>query len=128
MIGEGLIAYGYRSLAAELVSRLMAGIVQNYHVEGSFRRYYHSETGAGIGERNILHGLAPLGLFMQTLGVSMISPHQVKLSGFNPFPWPVTVKYRGISILRQKERTVVVFPDGQLLNIDDPADQIVSLE
>jgi hypothetical protein len=128
MIGEGLIAYGYRSLAAELVSRLMAGIVQNYHAEGSFRRYYHSETGAGIGERNILHGLAPLGLFMQTLGVSMISPHQVKLSGFNPFPWPVTVKYRGISILRQKERTVVVFPDGQLLNIDDPADQIVSLE
>ncbi len=128
LIGEGMIAYGYRSLAAELITRLMAGISENFDLEGVFRSQYHSATGIGAGERNTLYGLAPLGLFLETLGVKFISSHRVVLSGYNPFPWPVTVKYRGTSILKQKERTIVVFPDGQVQHIEDPAMQIVSLE
>ncbi|MBP1701991.1 MAG: hypothetical protein H6Q38_1098, partial [Chloroflexi bacterium] len=127
MIGEGLVSYGYRSLAAELINRLMSGIALSLKSEGVFRHHFDSETGRGGGERNILHGFAPLTFFMETLGVRLISPQQVVLSGFNPFPWPVTVKYRGMTILRQRDRTVVVFPDGQIVNTDDPSPQVVSL-
>ena len=127
MIGEGLVSYGYRSLAAELINRLMSGIALSLKSEGVFRHHFDSETGRGSGERNILHGFAPLTFFMETLGVRLISPQQVVLSGFNPFPWPVTVKYRGVTILRQRDRTVVVFPDGQIVNTDDPSPQVVSL-
>lgn len=128
LIGEGLLRYGFRNEAAELVSRLMAGIVKTLKQEGAFRRYYHADSGQGIGERNALHGLAPLGLFLETLGVRLISSRRVALSGFNPFPWPVTVKYRGMTILCQKEKTMVIFPDGQTSVFSEPHPQIVSLE
>ena len=128
LIGEGLIAYGYQDEAAELVTRLMKAIIQNLKQEGSFRRHYHTESGQGIGERNASSGLAPLGLFLEVLGVQLYSPSKVALSGFNPFPWPVTVKYRGMTVLRQKDMSTVIFPDGQTIRVDAPAPRIVTLE
>jgi hypothetical protein len=128
LIGEGLVQYGRRQLAAELVSRLMNAVVGSLKREAAFRRTYSAQNGQGSGERNALYGLAPLSLFLEALGVRLISPSRVALAGPNPFPWPVTVKYRGLTILRQKDKTVVIFPDGQTVNIDDPTPQIVSLE
>ncbi len=87
-----------------------------------------AETGAGIGERNPLQGLAPLGLFLDVLGVEIQSPKRVTLSGKNPFPWPVTVKYRGLTVTRQAEQTVIVFPDGQTLTLNDPTEAVVSAD
>ncbi|MCC7130869.1 MAG: hypothetical protein IT297_10780, partial [Anaerolineae bacterium] len=86
------------------------------------------ETGQPAGEFNSLSGLAPLGLFLETLGVRLISSKKVGLTGFNPFPWLVTVKYRGITILRQKDKTIVIFPDSQTVTVTDPEPRIVSLE
>lgn len=81
-----------------------------------------------MGERNMLTGLAPVGLFLQTLGVEFLSANRVRLSGKNPFPWPVTVKYRGLSVSRQSDRSVIVFPDGRVVSVDDPTDAIVTAE
>jgi hypothetical protein len=128
MIGEGLLKYHFRSEAADLVSRLMGAVVHSLRENGVFQRYYHADTGEGIGERNALSGLAPLGLFLETLGVRLISNKRVFLTGFNPFPWPVTVKYRGTTILRQQDRTSVTFPNGQNVLVDDPSPMIISLE
>ena len=72
--------------------------------------------------------MAPLGLFLETLGVRLISPTRVALSGSNPFPWPVTVKYRGLSVFRQSDKTMVIFPGGQTVNVNKPDPQVVSLE
>ena len=127
-LGEGLVVFGYRELAAELVTRLMNAMIANLKEEGAFQRFYNADTGKGVGDRNVLGGLPPLGLFMETLGVRLISAHKVMLEGFNPFPWPVTIKYRGLTIVRQREKTIVVFPDGQTVNIDDTKQRVVSLE
>lgn len=128
LVGEGLLAYGYRKAAAELVSRLMAGVVGNLKRQGRFFRSFHAQSGEGAGERNSLIGLAPLGLFLDALGVHPVSPHCVYLEGFNPFSSPVTVKYRGMTVLRQMEKTVVIFPDGQTVEVTDPAPVRVCLE
>jgi len=128
LIAEGLLRYGFRSQAAELFTRLMASIVNTLKKERTFRRSFHAETGQPIGEFNSLSGLAPLGLFLDALGVRLISSKKVGLAGFNPFPWPVTVKYRGITILRQKDKTIVIFPDSQTVTVADPEPRIVSLE
>jgi len=127
IIGEGLLGYGLRVEAALLTKRLMAGIIQNLKQQHAFVRAYYAENGAGIGERNPVQGLAPLGLFLDTLGVRIESPQRVVFSGKNPFPWPVTVKYRGLSITRHADQTVVVFPDGQTVTLDDPTDAVVSV-
>jgi hypothetical protein len=128
LIGEGLVANGYRKEAAELVTRLMKAIIRSVKTDGGFRRYYHAQTGQGIGEKNALHGLAPVGLFLEALGVRLISPNKVVLNGANPFPWPVTVKYRGLTVFRQSGKTIVIFPGGQTVNVNKPEAQIISLE
>ncbi|OGO37976.1 MAG: hypothetical protein A2W35_00570 [Chloroflexi bacterium RBG_16_57_11] len=128
LIGQALVQYGFRSEAATLMGRLMRAMIQNLKSDAAFRRQYHAVTGQGFGERNALQGLAPLGLFLDILGVRLISSRRVALSGLNPFPWPVTVKYRGLTVLRQKEKSVVIFPDGQTVTISDASPQIVSLE
>jgi hypothetical protein len=128
LIGEGLIRYGYQSEAAELISRLLAPVVNSLRKDNAFRRGYHAETGLGQGEYNALNGLAPLGLFLDVLGVRLISSKRIRVSGFNPFPWPVTVKYRGMTVMKQKDRTVVIFPDGQTVTVTDAEPRLVSLE
>jgi hypothetical protein len=128
LIARGLLSYGYRTEAAELVSRLMDTIIPTLKQEGAFRKYYHAETGQGMGESNTVDGLAPLGLFLETLGIRIYSPQKVGLEDFNPFPRPITVKYRGLTVLRQKEKTTVIFPDGQTHSVSSPNPCIVSLE
>ena len=59
---------GCRQDAAHLTARLMTAVIQNLKKQHAFFRAYHAETGAGIGERNTVQGLAPLGLFLETLG------------------------------------------------------------
>jgi hypothetical protein len=128
MIGMGMLAYGYRDEAAELVSRLMAAIIQNLKRDHAFRQNYHSETAIGLGERNALGGLAPLRLFLETLGVRLISRERVHIEGYNPFPWTVTIKYRGLSITREKQKTTVVVPGGQRAVVRSPEPRIITLE
>jgi len=128
LIGEGLLSYGYRQEAADLCTRLIDTIIQTLKREAAFRRMYRVESGQGQGERDALTGLAPLGFFLNTLGIRLISPHRVAVAGFNPFPWPITVKYRGLTVLKQKDKTTVIFPDGQTVNVEDPAPQIIALE
>ena len=128
LISEGLLSYGYREESAELLTRIMDAIILNLKQQGDFRQYYDVTTGKGFGEYNTLWGLAPLGLFLDVLGVRLISPQKVGLAGINPFPWPVTVKYRGLTILRSTEKTQVVFPDGQVITVEDPEPRVVVLE
>jgi len=128
LIGEGLLAYGYQQQAADLLQRLMEAIIQNLKQKGAFFHHYHAENGQGSGERNVISGLAPVGLFLETLGVRIYSARRLYLYGTTPFPWPVTVKYQGLTLLRRQDSTVITFPDGQSLTISDPRPQIVSLE
>ncbi|MGA2502674.1 MAG: hypothetical protein ABSG01_01125 [Anaerolineales bacterium] len=134
LIGEGILKYGLRQEAAVLTTRLMTAVIQNLKQEHAFAHAYHVANGAAIGERNSIQGFAPLGLFLGTLGVRIESTpgksgssHRVILSGKNPFPWPVTVKYRGLTITRNTNETVITFPDGQTVKLDDPTDAVVSV-
>jgi hypothetical protein len=118
MVGEGLLMYGHHSEAAELISRMMGAIVENLKTEHSFRSHYHADEKRAAGQRNALTGLPPVGLFLQALGVNLISPWKVEISRHNPFPWPVRVKYRGVQIVSKEGEVVVTFPDGEYVSLD----------
>ena len=81
-----------------------------------------------MGEPNSLNGLPPLGLFLRILGVQIVSSTRVEIFGENPFPWPVTIKYRGLTILRGKVKTTIIFPDGQTVESNELTPQVISLE
>ena len=128
LIGKGLLNYGFRNEAAELVSRLMAAISTHLVKHKAFAHSYNAESGLGVGERNALQGLAPLSLFLEVLGVRLISPTKVALEGYNPFPWPVTVNYRGLTIVRDIDKTRVTFPGGQTAVVRSMDAQIIELD
>ena len=126
-ICEGLLRYGFRAEAARLMARLMNAVIQNLKRNRAFYARYHAEKGTGIGERNALTGLAPVGLFLRILGVEIVSNTCVKLEGENPFPWDVSISYKGLKVIRGQENTEVVFANGKSVLITDPEPVTVCL-
>lgn len=127
LIAEGLLAYGFRAEATRLTAHLMNAIIQNLKQNRAFYQRYHAEKGTGIGERNSLTGFAPVGLFMQAMGVTVLSGTRVKLEGRNLFPFAVTIKYKGMSIVRGQEQTTVTFANGESVIVKDEAPCIVEM-
>jgi hypothetical protein len=128
LIGEGLIKCGFRSEAAILTTKIMKAIIMNLKTEKAFFQYYDSNTGKGFGDKDSLNGLAPLKLFLDTLGVRIYSQKKVALEGFNPFPWTVTIKFKGLTIVRQAEDTQITFPNHETVVINDPEPRIIFLD
>jgi hypothetical protein len=127
LIVEGMLKYGFRTAAADVVSRIMTGVVSALRQSGSFRGNFNASTARPAGDRNPLSGLAPLGLFLQTVGIKKISNHEIILDGINPFPTPVTVKYQGTTITCHTKDTVVTFPTGQTITVEGAGPHRVSL-
>lgn len=127
LIGEGLLEYGFREEAARLTSNLMNAVIASLKQNRAFSGRYHAQTGAALGERNALTGLAPLGLFLQTLGVTIHSSTRVRLEGKNPFPWPVTLRYRGLTIVRGLDATEVTFHNGKSVTVTSLAPCLVEM-
>jgi hypothetical protein len=115
MIGEGLLRYGFRQEAAELMTRIMTAMLHTLKTEKCFREAYNSDKLEGLGDRDYLWGVAPCHLFLQTVGIRIASSGKVFLEGYNPFPWTVTVKHKGVVVKRPSGRDAeaeVVFPPG----------------
>jgi hypothetical protein len=126
-ICEGLLRYGLRSDAARVMAHLMTAVIQNLKKNHAFFARYHAESGNGIGERNALSGFAPVGLFLQVLGVQVLSAGRVRLEGENPFPWVVTIHYRGLKVVRGLNQTVVTFANGKSVTVTDTSPCIVQM-
>ncbi|MBN1231040.1 MAG: hypothetical protein JXA19_04170 [Anaerolineales bacterium] len=127
LIGMGLASRGYISEAAELLKKLISMISDNYQREYQFRRFYDADTGIGAGEPNTIMSLPPLGLFLKTLGVEIISPWKVRLTGGNPFQKTVTIRYKGLEICRMKKKTFFTFPNGESAQVDGLEPCVVTL-
>ena len=127
LLVDGLIRYGERKKAAEVFSRLMKAVVHSLKKDMKFHQFYHCETGKPLGTINSLTSLIPIGLFLEILGVKIISPSKVEISGSNPFPWPVTIKYRGLTVIQQEKKALIIFPEGQNITIDNNQTQIISI-
>ena len=127
LIGEGLLQYGRQTEAAELVTRLMGAVINQLKSGSGFAQSYDAHTGQPGGERNSLFGLAPVGLFLQTAGLERFSPTEVIVRGNNPFPWPITVQYRGVTVVREGEETRVTFPTGKPVVLNGPGPYRLSL-
>ena len=127
LICEGLLKYGFRSDAARLFVHNMSAVIQNLKANRAFSSRYHAEKGTGIGERNALSGLASVGLFLKVLGVEIVSATCVKLEGSNPFPWDVTIGYRGLKVIRGINKTEVIFTNGKSVTVEGAEPTVVEL-
>jgi hypothetical protein len=128
LILDGLIQYGERFKAAEVFLRIMEFVVKSIKNNMTLNHSYHYETGKLLGTQNSITSLVPIGLFLRILGVKILNPYLVEITGKNPFPWPVTIKYQGLIIIKQERKTLVIFPDGQNVTVDNDQFRRISCE
>lgn len=128
LIGQGLLAYGDRTEACQLLSHTLDGIAASLERFSSFHETYDADSGRPGGERNHLRGLAPLGLFLQVLGIEKLTSNEIFIDGFNPFPFQVTVKYQSTLIACHASETVITFFDGQTARISGKGKHRVTME
>ncbi len=127
LIGEGLIRYGFRSQAADLVTRLMEACVPSLRSDFAFKQSYHPETGQPQGLPNHLRGLPPLGLFLRAAGIRHLGRDFVITQDFNSFPWPIIVKYQGMTVTCTADLTSVAFANGENIQVSSPGIHRVGL-
>lgn len=127
LVVEGLLAADRRSEAARLITGWMQAAVQTLKQERGFRQFYRGADGQGLGERDHLWGIPPVGLLLAAAGLEKFTPQEAILRGFNPFPWPITVQWRRVRITLERTRSVVQLPGRPPLILEGPAARRVSL-
>jgi hypothetical protein len=115
-LGEALLSHSRPEQAAALLDHLVEDLVAALRDQHAPRQAYHSESGEGQGDRHAACGGAPLSLLLQCIGVQLVSPTKVGLSGRNVMNREVTVGWRGLRVTRNGDLTRIVFPDGQSID------------
>jgi len=109
LIMEGLIAQGAVKAAAAIAWKLLTLTAQQAAGDGFFPSRYAADSGRGIDRVHAIDGLFPVGVLLLLLGIR-ITPQAVILRGSCPFNAPVSVGYRGITIIRERNRTIIQSP------------------
>ena len=111
---EHLNRIGEKKLAFDLLSRLMLGFSDMLKREHALMESFTSDSGSCWGKRNGIRGLLPPLLLLEVAGIQIVNEQKVSISGENPCPWPLIVRFRGLEVRRDGKNTTIQFPDGTL--------------
>ena len=120
LLGQALAQVERPELAVELIHRWLAALIPSITRSGASFAAYQGKTGNGIGAQDLPESLFPLKFFLQLLGFHFIRDKYLVIEGHNPFPWPVTLRYRGLVIERGKEETTIKKPGGETFTLPGP--------
>jgi hypothetical protein len=115
LLGQSLHNLGMAEASEQLIERWMEAIIPALEASGSSYPVYGINTGGGMGQEDSLESLFPIRFFLQVLGVELIQDNQLSIEGFNPFPWPVTLKFRGLEIRRERKQTSITYPGRETI-------------
>ena len=112
LILEGFVNQGESKQAANLFTNLMSAIIQGLKDYDGFYPLFDHQTGHPAGQYNAITALIPIRLFLKIAGIKLLSPTRVALWDINPFPFPIEIHWKGLSLWKEKEQTKIVFPNG----------------
>ncbi len=127
LLGQSLLKLGRSDTAAELIGRWMAAIIPVLRRSGSFFPGYGVNSGQGMGAEDSLESLFPVKFFLEVLGIGILQDNQLTIGGKNPFPWPVTLKYRDLVIRRGKNQTTIIRPGKDTITLTGPEKFLLDL-
>jgi hypothetical protein len=112
LIIEGMLRQGFLEESAVIFSNLMGTIIQGLKDFDGFYPYYSSQNGQPAGTKNSVTGLPPIRLFLEIGGIKLFTPNRLATWGVNPFPWPISLQWQGLSLTKDGSNTQVIFPNG----------------
>jgi len=124
---EGLLRYGFRQEAAQILTCILDSAAAALKNERTFYQYYEGTSGQVRGERGHLAGMTPAGLFLRVIGIERMTPEEIWVRDFCPFPWTVTVKYRTIVLTRKGDQTTITLPGVTPLSFTGPGPHRIRL-
>ncbi len=110
LIIQGLLNYGYKMIAADLFSRIMAAVETNFRTTGNLSGRIDSITGKGLDRQLTAEGLIPIKLLLQIAGIQISAQQDLIIKDEYPFSFPLRLKYRGTEIERNAEKTLITIP------------------
>lgn len=114
LLVEQLNRLGEKKLAFDLLSRLLLGFSGMLKREHALMEGFQSASNTCWGSRNSMRGLLPPLLLLEVAGIQIINEQKVSISGENPLPWALIVRYRGLEVRREGKNATITFPDGTL--------------
>ena len=112
LVLEGLIQRGDKRSACALFASLMRGAAGVLRGEHASFEAWKSLDNLPAGTRGAAAGLVPLQAFLDLVGVRILAPDKVQISGEYPFDWPLTLRYQGLEITRSGKNSTITLPDG----------------
>jgi len=112
LVFEHLLEVGAKQEAAELFASLMRGAIQVLKQAHCTYYGYSSQNAIPLGKSNGVIGLLPLHTFLELAGIRLLAPDRVQITGEFPFPWRLSLRYRGFEVVREGKNTTVTLPDG----------------
>jgi hypothetical protein len=113
LLGEAAIRYGREDLALGWIGKWMSALSASLRTDRSFRSSRDPQQPVGAGPRNSLQGIFPPGLFLAALGVHPLASDRVWAGGRSILPFPVTIRYRGMILVRENDSLHIQFPSGR---------------
>ena len=127
LIIDGLISYGFNNEAMQIFSNLMACIIADMKENKALHARYIAENGKPLEGKNSVRGCLPIQLFLRLNGIDFLNENMIILKAGNPFPSPITVKYRGTKITCETDETIIQFLSGEKVHITEKEPQIIQL-
>lgn len=124
---EGLLKYGFRSEAAAAYTPLLEETVAHLQHDHAFFRGWDVQTGQPDGEYGNLQGLLSASLFFSLIGVEWKGKGCFLIHDYNPLPWEIKLKYRGITVLRRAREAQITYHNGSSITVQGTAPQMVTL-
>jgi len=113
---EGLLENDYRELAADILSKYLSSCEEAKMAP----HLYH--WGSNI------QNLAPVDFFLKLIGIKKFTIKDIIIDGYSPFPYQITVKNEGVTIIVIGKEFQVVAPNGTSVSIIGPGPHRIELE
>lgn len=117
--GEILLRYGFEQETRRLVEGVLRAILIARRHGQSPGEQYDPFNGEGGSLETHLYGLAPLGLFLRTLGIRQLDEKKIMIQGLQPYDQDVRIRFRDFWMLFQNEKTVLASAAGWKTEITD---------
>jgi len=126
-LGLALIERGFPAESAELFRRVLAAQTRSLAAEQTFRALYNAETGAGLGDSDVITGAVSWEWFARLFGAFALDAWRAAITGPCAFPGEtITWTQHGVRITRSDSNTEIAFPSGRTVALPaDAAAQIV---
>jgi hypothetical protein len=120
LIIEGLVNYGFRHSAADLLLHQFEGVTQQWRASGFLNETIAADKPKGLGTRDTLSSLPGLLPFLRVLGIERFSTNDILFNGLNEYLPAFTVQYGRTNVQMKADGTTISTLNGSKIEFHEP--------